>query len=131
ELLARLISRRGFRALTAHSGEEALEMVRKSRPHCLVVDLRLPMMTGIDFIKAVNIATGGRPPPTLAITAMTLSDEEVGALEPTVSSLHYKGALTPAILLTEINRVLSKPASPLPNPPANETGQTSGMAAAE
>ena len=40
----------------ARSGEEALELVRTRRPDLLIVDLQLPAMDGLDFVRAARQA---------------------------------------------------------------------------
>ena len=40
----------GYSALTAHSGEEGLELVNREAIDCVIVDMRLPGMDGNSFI---------------------------------------------------------------------------------
>ncbi len=40
----------GFSVLTAHSGEEGLEVVNNNQVDCVIVDMRLPGMDGNSFI---------------------------------------------------------------------------------
>jgi len=44
----------GYQVCVAESGEEALELIMKQDFSVLIVDLRLPQMTGIDVLKRVK-----------------------------------------------------------------------------
>jgi DNA-binding NarL/FixJ family response regulator len=58
----------------ASTGEEALEMVDSEQPDVLLLDLRMPGMTGIELLKAIRAKTS--PPKTLVLTSYE-SDEEI------------------------------------------------------
>jgi two-component system NarL family response regulator len=58
----------------ASSGEEALQMVDSEKPDLLLLDLRMPGMTGIELLKAIRAKTS--PPKTLVLTSYE-SDEEI------------------------------------------------------
>ncbi|GGD03803.1 response regulator transcription factor [Hyunsoonleella pacifica] len=38
----------------ASNGKEALEVISKNKPHVLIVDIRMPEMTGIEVVGAIN-----------------------------------------------------------------------------
>jgi CheY-like chemotaxis protein len=53
--LMRLVLERGrFRVIEAGTGEEALRSIETSRPDLVVLDLRLPGMSGFDVARAVR-----------------------------------------------------------------------------
>ena len=55
------------RVLMAESGEAALELIRRTRPSVVVLDLHLKGIQGFDF--AARITTNdGPPPPIVALT---------------------------------------------------------------
>ncbi len=54
ESLERLLSREGYRVLTAHDARSALDMLRKQRVPVVVTDLMMPGLSGIDLLKAVK-----------------------------------------------------------------------------
>ncbi len=61
---------------TATSGEAALPEVTRLLPHVLLLDLGLPLMSGIDVTRAVKKAT-----PEVEILIITIFDEEDKVLE--------------------------------------------------
>lgn len=54
EPLAKLLAYRGFRALTAVDGIEALDALGRERVDAVVLDLMMPGMNGFDFIRRVR-----------------------------------------------------------------------------
>jgi CheY-like chemotaxis protein len=48
------LARHGFRVEVARTGERALDVARQSLPHCAVIDLRLPDMSGWDLCRDIK-----------------------------------------------------------------------------
>lgn len=59
-------------ALEAADGAEALALLREARPDVLLLDVRMPGMSGMDVLRALR--EGGILPPTLLLT--TFDDDE-------------------------------------------------------
>jgi CheY-like chemotaxis protein len=53
-LMRRVLEGDRFRVIEAATGEEALRMVRSSRPQIVILDLRLPQMSGFDVAREVR-----------------------------------------------------------------------------
>jgi CheY-like chemotaxis protein len=53
-LMRRVLERGRFRVIEAGTGEEALRSIETSRPELVVLDLRLPGMSGFDVARAVR-----------------------------------------------------------------------------
>ncbi|GIV81497.1 MAG: hypothetical protein KatS3mg051_0851 [Anaerolineae bacterium] len=54
KLFTLLLERNGYRALSAASGAEALQLLSSERPHALVLDLVMPHMSGIEVLRHVR-----------------------------------------------------------------------------
>ncbi len=54
ELLVEFLSSKGYEVLTATSGEEALRRVREDRPHLVLLDIRMPKMSGLDVLRRIR-----------------------------------------------------------------------------
>ncbi|MBU4427602.1 MAG: response regulator [Desulfobacterales bacterium] len=50
----RLLSKEGYTVLTASNGKEALELVRKKSLELVILDLKLPDMSGIDILRRIK-----------------------------------------------------------------------------
>ena len=66
------LSSEGFVVLLAETGQQALDMARKEDPHLILLDLRLPDISGFDVCR--QLRAEGRRMPILMLTAR---DEEV------------------------------------------------------
>ena len=44
----------GYRVLTARDGLEALERARVARPACIILDLKMPRLSGFDALPAIR-----------------------------------------------------------------------------
>ena len=77
--LAKFFSREGYRIILAHNGQEALSLLKEKEPALLILDIRMPLKSGIEVIK--EMASGGVTTPVIVMTAylnsFTSSDAEV------------------------------------------------------
>jgi CheY-like chemotaxis protein len=63
------------RVLMAESGEAALELIRRTRPRVVILDLHLGGIQGFDFAARVaSMADDGRQPAIVALTGDTSPD---------------------------------------------------------
>src|SRR5258708_40044425 len=79
-----LVESVGVRAESFATGEDFLSRKRTGDPRCLVLDVRLPQMSGLDFQR--RLAETGVPTPIIFITAhgdipMSVKAFKSGALE--------------------------------------------------
>jgi voltage-gated potassium channel len=53
-LYTRLFAREGFHPLTARTGKEALEVIRRERPYAAVIDFMLPVLSGVEVCREIR-----------------------------------------------------------------------------
>jgi FixJ family two-component response regulator len=70
--LARLLGTRSFVVRTFHSGQQFLASLGQGLPDCLIVDLQMPEMTGLELQQ--NLRRNGVRIPTIIITAHDEAD---------------------------------------------------------
>jgi len=80
-LVAYHLEREGFRVLQAHDGLQALEMVKRERPHLLVLDLMLPHLSGLDVCRRLRKDPDTARLPILMLTAKAEETDKVLGLE--------------------------------------------------
>jgi len=80
DLMARRLERSGFRVLTAASGPEALDVLRRTGVDLVLLDIMMPGMTGLDVLRAVRISRSTATLPVVMVTAKTESEDVVEAL---------------------------------------------------
>ena len=50
-----ILEKEGYQVFVAHDGKEALEIVEKVEPDLILLDLRMPRVGGIEFLKAYQL----------------------------------------------------------------------------
>lgn len=54
EAYARVLSAASISLLRAYNGKEALDILKKEKPDIILLDLRMPVMDGIEFLKKLQ-----------------------------------------------------------------------------
>lgn len=75
---------RGHNTFTAASGEEALKVIRDRSPDAVLLDVRMPGMTGLEVLKQVKSESATSDIPIVMISASLIYKEvamEHGAFE--------------------------------------------------
>jgi response regulator RpfG family c-di-GMP phosphodiesterase len=80
ELLGQYLRKKAYNVTTASSGEEALEFIKNNRVNLVISDIKMPGMSGVDFLKHVKeiypltpvLLTTGFPTLDTAIEALKL-----------------------------------------------------------
>ncbi|MBS0201260.1 MAG: HAMP domain-containing protein [Planctomycetes bacterium] len=83
------------------TGEEALRTLRERPFNCVVLDLRLPDMTGFDLLSRINDDATLRDLPVVVFTGKELSAEEESRLRNVAKSIVLKDVQSPERLLDE------------------------------
>jgi HAMP domain-containing protein/signal transduction histidine kinase/CheY-like chemotaxis protein len=112
--LVELLSGEDVETTAVRDGREALEALAGRTFDCMVLDLRLPDMTGFELID--KLKQGHAPPhlPIIVHTGKDLSEEEEQQLGGATSAIVVKDAMSPERLLEEVSLFLHRSASHLP-----------------
>jgi hypothetical protein len=99
---------------TVDSGGEALERLRTAPADCVVLDLRLPDMTGFDVLEHLRDDEALADTPVVVFTGRELSAEEDAKLRTMARSVVVKGVESPERLLDETSLFLHRVVADLP-----------------
>jgi two-component system chemotaxis response regulator CheY len=77
----RILEAHGFIISEAGDGKEALEACRASMPDCVLLDWNMPVMDGMEFLKAVRSEFGPTNPPVVFCTTENDMSRIVEAIE--------------------------------------------------
>ncbi|MBV1797007.1 HAMP domain-containing protein [Siccirubricoccus sp. G192] len=98
----------------AGTGAEALELLRREQADCMVLDLRLPDMSGFEVLERIAGEEALRDLPVVVFTGRELSSEEDARLRSLARSVVVKGVESPERLLDETALFLHRVVSELP-----------------
>jgi len=96
------------------SGNEALEALRQQQVDCVVLDLRLPDMSGFEVLERIRDTPSLGDLPVIAFTGKELSSDEDARLHALARSVVIKGVESPERLLDETSLFLHRVVADLP-----------------
>lgn len=79
QTFARMLRLEGFAVRTAVDADAGLLEARNSRPNAIIVDMRMPMVDGLGFLRALRAQQGHsvQPIPVAIVTGDCFLDEQV------------------------------------------------------
>jgi DNA-binding response OmpR family regulator len=80
DLMSRRLERSGFRVVSAGSGPEALDALKRRPVDLVLLDIMMPGMTGFEVLKTVRLARSPAALPVIMVTAKTEREDLVEAL---------------------------------------------------
>jgi DNA-binding response OmpR family regulator len=81
KLLRLVLKDAGYRVLEAASGPEALVTLRRDKPDVMVLDVRMPGMTGYDVCREIRHDAEFATLPVIMVTALSLPEERIKGIE--------------------------------------------------
>ena len=112
--IAELLGHDDIEIVAAVTGTEALSTLRQDPCDCVVLDLRLPDMTGFEVLETLRADTTLSEVPVVVFTGRELSAEEDARLHTMARSIVVKGVESPERLLDETALFLHRIVTDLP-----------------
>jgi len=109
-----LLGHNDIQVTIASTGKEALAVIAEQPFDCMVLDLRLPDMTGFDVLERLRDTPSLVDLPVVVFTGKDLSPEEDARLHTLARSVVVKGVESPERLLDETALFLHRVVSDLP-----------------
>jgi CheY-like chemotaxis protein len=108
---------RGYRVQTATNGAEGVHLARRYQPDLIVLDLRMPVMSGFDAMRYLKSDPHTASIPVCGISAYGLDDEEMGNLSTDAFVRFVSKPLDPPALADVVEELVG-PSPHLGYPPA-------------
>ena len=109
-----LLGHSDIEILAAHTGAEALEILREQRIDCMVLDLRPPDISGFELLETLRDDPALSDIPVIVFTGRELTPEEDVQLHSVARSIVVKGVESPERLLDETSLFLHRVVTDLP-----------------
>ncbi len=103
--LSELLSMHGYGSAIATTGAEAVERIKRGPVGVLILDLRLPIMSGLEVYE--ELRKHGNPPPTIIVTGHAEdARESLVALRAMSVSDCLEKPVDPKLLISKIQRLM-------------------------
>jgi len=112
--IAELLGHDDIEIASAESGRGALDALRRESFDCVVLDLRLPDMSGFEVLEQLRAESAMSEVPVIVFTGRELSPEEDARLHTMARSIVVKGVESPERLLDETALFLHRIVTELP-----------------
>ena len=107
--------------VTASDGRDALEKIRLEKPELILLDLKMPVLSGFDVCKALKLDPVTAQIPLIILTALTAEVDRVVALEIGVDDYLTK-PFSPRELVLRVQAVLRRCRKQAPLPELKQVG---------
>src|SRR5207248_11511790 len=77
-LLYDVLSAKDYEVLLADRGTRGIDLARQNRPQLILLDIRLPDISGLEVFRALRAAPETSSIPIAAITALATPGDEIG-----------------------------------------------------
>lgn len=81
KLLRIILGAAGYRVLHAYSGGEALQILHRDKPDAMLLDVRMPDMTGYEVCKTIREDSEFASLPVIMVTSLSLAEERIRGIE--------------------------------------------------
>lgn len=88
QLLQKFLSSKGYAPIPARTGLETLQLFAGDGADLLILDLRLPVMNGIDVLKKIRATTNGAKLPVIIMSGVYKGEKYVQGVR-TLGVMHY------------------------------------------
>jgi CheY-like chemotaxis protein len=106
EVYALKLSMEGFDVVTAGDGMDGLEQAEESAPDLIILDMMMPRMDGIEFLRAYSKKPKGGNAKVLVASNKTISQEIDEAKRLGASDYLVKSQITPDELVVQVRKLL-------------------------
>jgi CheY-like chemotaxis protein len=101
-LLARSLSEEGWNVLQADNGQHALDILGSQRPDLIFLDLLMPVMNGMEFLKIFRSSEKHANIPVIVLTSKELTGDERQVLSANAVPVITKQTFSLQQLLQEV-----------------------------
>ncbi len=115
-LLEATLKFKGYRVVTAHNGEEALEEIAKEHPALIIADILMPKMDGFSMVHRLRIDPATRAIPVIFLSATYVAPEDKAFALSLGATRFMEKPVDLAKFLPVVDRLLAHGAPTLPEP---------------
>ena len=96
----------GFTVTTASDGQAGVELVAKTKPDIILLDIQMPHMRGDEALAKIRATASGKATPVIILTNVGKEEAPSALKDLGVSSYIVKAALTPSQVVAKVKQTL-------------------------
>ena len=90
-LFSRMLRLEGYEVWAGHTADDGLNLARIHRPHAIILDLRMPLTSGLQLLKSIRTIPGLTQTPVAIVTGdYYLAEDQSEEIRALGAELRYK-----------------------------------------
>jgi len=106
DMMSRTLEREGWKVRTAANGQLAIEILQQALPAAVVLDLKMPIMNGFQFMEVVQGRQEWRDLPIFVFTSMDVTQEIRERLGSRAAGVFQKGNFSREELIQRVHQAV-------------------------
>ena len=98
DMLSRRLMKKGYEVIFAVDGQEAIDMAQSEKPDVILMDMGLPVKTGLEATKEIKENPDTTSIPIIALTANAMAEHRQEALDGGCDEYETKPVRLPSLL---------------------------------
>lgn len=107
EVIKKALEESKYNVVTAYDGKEGFEKVKSEAPDLIVLDIRMPLMNGYEFLRALKEEARDRSRPMTPVIMLTAKEEMEVVFRMEGARGYLVKPVNPATLIHKIQDCLS------------------------
>ena len=95
-----------FKVSTATDGKQGLEVIEQEKPDVILLDIRMPIMSGDEMLREMRATDWGKDVPVLVLTNISRDEAPRTLWHLGVADYIVKASSTPQMILEKVEKVL-------------------------
>ncbi len=95
-----------FKVSTALDGKEGLEVIKREMPDMILLDIRMPVMSGDEMLRELRATDWGKDIPVIVLTNISRDEAPRTLWHLGVSDYIVKASSTPQMILEKVEQLL-------------------------
>ena len=100
DMLRRRLERRGFAVFAAQDGQQAIEKTSELRPDIILMDVSMPVLSGLEATRAIRADANLARTPIVALTAHAMDGDRARCMEAGCDAYATKPVDLPSLIAT-------------------------------
>ncbi|MFP4460200.1 MAG: ATPase, T2SS/T4P/T4SS family [Candidatus Zixiibacteriota bacterium] len=107
KMVRSILEAQGFKILQAENGEDGLDLLEQYKPGLVILDIRMPIMNGFEFLKRFRSMEQYQGIPVIMLTAEVEESRELFALDVGADD-YIRKPFNPTIFLARVNAMIRR-----------------------